>query len=83
MEMVSGGVLWVGLGQQRSRLNSFVEFASNMPEIGRSDFESLSFTHAVAQLVGSLQILVAECEITSTAGSTDAPGAPAMLSDGP
>src|SRR6266542_6053970 len=34
-----------------------------MPEKTRRDFETLSLAHPVAQLIGLLQILVAECQI--------------------
>src|SRR5262245_6789121 len=49
--MVSIYVLRVGLGQQRSHFDALVEFAGNISEKGRRDFESLTLTHPVAQLV--------------------------------
>ena len=67
MEMVCGWILRIGLRQQFSNFNTLVEFAGNVSEIGRRDFESFAFAHTVAQLIGLLQILVAERQIAQIA----------------
>ena len=63
MDMVSVRILRVGLRDERSSFNALVEFAGNIPEVGRSDFESLALANAITQLIGSVQILIAEGEL--------------------
>lgn len=67
MKVVRRRVLRVGLREQRGCFNSLVEFARDMSEKGCRDFEPLPLAYTVAQMVGPLQIIIAELQVTKIA----------------
>ena len=65
--MKSIRVAGVGLRQERRHFNSLVEFAGDMPEVGRGDLETFSLGNAVPQFISSLNVLIAESQIAQVA----------------